>query len=59
MSDVWLMKNRKSPWAGTKEGLQGELTEEQKKYAEEYVGDKRINEPNRILLESLTHIHQS
>nr|GEU58440.1 pre-mRNA-processing factor 17 isoform X1 [Tanacetum cinerariifolium] len=39
-SDVWLMKNRKSPWAGKKEGLQGELTEEQKKYAEEYAKKK-------------------
>ncbi|GKE96930.1 hypothetical protein Tco_1581785 [Tanacetum coccineum] len=34
-SDVWLLKNRKSPWAGKKDGLQGELTEEQNKYAEE------------------------
>lgn len=39
-SDVWLLKNRKSPWWGTKEGLQGELTEEQKKYAEEYAKKK-------------------
>ncbi|GJV39229.1 hypothetical protein Tco_1417669 [Tanacetum coccineum] len=31
-SDVWLLKNRKSPWAGKKDGLQGELTEEQNKY---------------------------
>jgi len=35
-TDAWLMKNRKSPWAGKKEGLQTELTEEQKKYAEEH-----------------------
>ncbi|KAM1102923.1 hypothetical protein ACFX19_011689 [Malus domestica] len=39
-SDVWLMKNKKSPWAGKKEGLPTELTEEQKKYAEEYAKKK-------------------
>jgi pre-mRNA-processing factor 17 len=39
-SETWLMKNRKSPWAGKKEGLQTELTEEQKKYAEEYAKKK-------------------
>nr|XP_016511916.1 PREDICTED: pre-mRNA-processing factor 17-like isoform X1 [Nicotiana tabacum] len=39
-TDTWLMKNRKSPWAGKKEGLQVELTEEQKKYAEEYAKKK-------------------
>ena len=39
-SDTWLMKNRKSPWAGKKEGLQTELTDEQKKYAEEYAKRK-------------------
>ncbi|KAK9277540.1 hypothetical protein L1049_007085 [Liquidambar formosana] len=39
-SDVWLMKNRKSPWSGKKEGMQTELTEEQKKYAEEYAKKK-------------------
>ncbi|KAG6708263.1 hypothetical protein I3843_06G067300 [Carya illinoinensis] len=39
-SDTWLMKNRKSPWAGKKEGQQTELTEEQKKYAEEYAKKK-------------------
>ncbi|XP_050206397.1 uncharacterized protein LOC126656006 isoform X2 [Mercurialis annua] len=39
-SDVWLAKNRKSPWAGKKEGLETELTEEQKKYAEEYAKKK-------------------
>ncbi|KAL7198169.1 hypothetical protein ACSBR2_020650 [Camellia fascicularis] len=35
-SETWLLKNQKSPWAGKNEGLQVELTEEQKKYAEEY-----------------------
>ncbi|XP_071692988.1 uncharacterized protein [Rutidosis leptorrhynchoides] len=39
-TDAWLIKNRKSPWAGKKEGLQGELSEEQKKYAEEYAKKK-------------------
>ncbi|KAJ9176398.1 hypothetical protein P3X46_011715 [Hevea brasiliensis] len=39
-TDAWLMKNKKSPWAGKKEGLQTELTEEQKKYAEEYAKKK-------------------
>ncbi|KAM7464617.1 hypothetical protein LguiA_032738 [Lonicera macranthoides] len=39
-SEMWLRKNRKSPWSGKKEGLQGELTEEQKKYAEEYAKKK-------------------
>lgn len=39
-TDTWLMKNKKSPWAGKKEGLQAELTEEQKKYAEEYAKKK-------------------
>ncbi|KAI7732715.1 hypothetical protein M8C21_001893 [Ambrosia artemisiifolia] len=39
-TDTWLSKNRKSPWAGKKEGLQEELSEEQKKYAEEYAKKK-------------------
>ncbi|GMP29636.1 hypothetical protein CsSME_00004647 [Camellia sinensis var. sinensis] len=39
-SETWLLKNQKSPWAGKKEGLQVELTEEQKKYAEEYAKKK-------------------
>ncbi|KAA8532619.1 hypothetical protein F0562_032565 [Nyssa sinensis] len=39
-SEAWLLKNRKSPWAGKKEDLQTELTEEQKKYAEEYAKKK-------------------
>lgn len=39
-SDTWLLKNKKSPWAGKKEGLQGELTDDQKKYAEEYAKKK-------------------
>lgn len=48
-SDAWLIKNRKSPWAGKKEGLQGELSEEQKKYAEEYAkkkGEERDGKKN-------------
>ncbi|KAK4753596.1 hypothetical protein SAY87_001700 [Trapa incisa] len=39
-TETWLAKNKKSPWAGKKEGLQEELTEEQKKYAEEYAKKK-------------------
>ena len=39
-TDAWLMKNRKSPWAGKKEGLQTELSEEQQKYAEEHARKK-------------------
>ncbi|KAF5949079.1 hypothetical protein HYC85_015036 [Camellia sinensis] len=39
-SETWLLKNQKSPWAGKKEGLQVELTEEQKKYAEKYAKKK-------------------
>ncbi|XP_077248407.1 transducin/WD40 repeat-like superfamily protein isoform X2 [Tasmannia lanceolata] len=43
-SEQWLLKNRKSPWAGKKEGLQAELTEEQKKYAEEHAEKKAEKE---------------
>ncbi|PIA62030.1 hypothetical protein AQUCO_00200193v1 [Aquilegia coerulea] len=43
-SDEWLRKNRKSPWSGKKEGLITELTEEQKKYAEEYAVKKAEKE---------------
>ncbi|XP_051150245.1 uncharacterized protein LOC127264768 [Andrographis paniculata] len=39
-TDTWLMKNRKSPWSGRKDWLQGELSEEQKKYAEEHAKKK-------------------
>ncbi|KAK9751029.1 hypothetical protein RND81_02G236900 [Saponaria officinalis] len=40
-SETWLSRNRKSPWSGKKEGVvQGELTEEQKKYAEEHAKKK-------------------
>ncbi|KAF6175865.1 hypothetical protein GIB67_003353 [Kingdonia uniflora] len=46
-SEEWVMKNRKSPWAGKKVGLQGELTEEQKKYAEEYAEKKAKEERDR------------
>ncbi|KAG9446065.1 hypothetical protein H6P81_012193 [Aristolochia fimbriata] len=45
-SEDWLQKNRKSPWAGKKEGLQTELTEEQKKYAEEYSQKKAEKDRN-------------
>ncbi|MCO5596381.1 hypothetical protein L7F22_050442 [Adiantum nelumboides] len=43
-SELWLLKNSKSPWSGKKEGLQTELTEEQKKYAEEYALKKSEKE---------------
>ncbi|KAK8944005.1 hypothetical protein KSP40_PGU000538 [Platanthera guangdongensis] len=36
----WLLKNKKSSWFGKKDVVQGELTEEQKKYAEEYAKKK-------------------
>ncbi|XP_073036230.1 uncharacterized protein [Primulina eburnea] len=43
-SETWLMNNRKSPWAGKREWVQGELTEEQKKYAEEHAKKKAEKE---------------
>ncbi|KAF9623016.1 hypothetical protein IFM89_035997 [Coptis chinensis] len=43
-TEEWLKKNRKSPWSGKKEGLVVELTEEQKKYAEEYAIKKAEKE---------------
>lgn len=43
-TEEWLRKNRKSPWSGKKEGLNMELTEEQKKYAEEYAIKKAEKE---------------
>ncbi|XP_074269565.1 uncharacterized protein LOC141592698 isoform X1 [Silene latifolia] len=40
-TDTWLSRNRKSPWAGKKGNVgQEELTEEQKKYAEEHAKKK-------------------
>ncbi|KAK8943537.1 hypothetical protein KSP40_PGU009053 [Platanthera guangdongensis] len=36
----WLLKNKKSPWSGKKDVVQEELTDEQKKYAEEYAEKK-------------------
>ncbi|KAI3866080.1 hypothetical protein MKX03_003542 [Papaver bracteatum] len=36
----WLKKNRQSPWAGKKQGVELELIEEQKKYVEEYAVKK-------------------
>ncbi|KAL8519041.1 hypothetical protein ACS0TY_010113 [Phlomoides rotata] len=39
-TETWLMKNRKSPWSGKKDWVQEELTEEQKKYAEEHAKKK-------------------
>ncbi|XP_059656123.1 uncharacterized protein LOC132303069 isoform X1 [Cornus florida] len=56
-SEVWLMRNRKSPWAGKKEGLQAELTEEQKKYAEEYAkkkGELKNGEKGEVVADKTT-----
>ncbi|CAD5312326.1 unnamed protein product [Arabidopsis thaliana] len=39
-TEAWLRKNRKSPWSRKKEVVQGELTEEQKKYAEDHAKKK-------------------
>ncbi|CAH9073971.1 unnamed protein product [Cuscuta epithymum] len=52
-TEVWLRKNRKSPWSGKKEGLQTELTEEQKKYAEEYAKKKGEEKGEREKAEPL------
>ncbi|XP_019166321.1 PREDICTED: pre-mRNA-processing factor 17-like isoform X1 [Ipomoea nil] len=52
-TEVWLRKNRKSPWSGKKEGLQTDLTEEQKKYAEEYAKKKGEEKGEREKGESL------
>ncbi|MCO5567264.1 hypothetical protein L7F22_020954 [Adiantum nelumboides] len=43
-SELWLLKNSKSPWSGKKKGLQTELTKEQKKYAKEYALKKSEKE---------------
>ncbi|KAI3909405.1 hypothetical protein MKW98_007929 [Papaver atlanticum] len=43
-SENWLKKNRQSPWAEKKLGLEVELTEQQKKYAEEYAVKKAKKE---------------
>ncbi|XP_072981877.1 uncharacterized protein [Typha latifolia] len=42
--DAWVLKNKTSPWAGKKEVVQGELTEEQKKYAEAHAEKKAEKE---------------
>ncbi|XP_010682562.2 uncharacterized protein LOC104897393 isoform X2 [Beta vulgaris subsp. vulgaris] len=49
-SDSWLLKNKTSPWSGKKEGLQlaSELTDEQKKYAEEYAKKKAEERGEKI-----------
>ncbi|XP_020105613.1 pre-mRNA-processing factor 17 [Ananas comosus] len=43
-TDDWLLKNRKSPWSGKKEAVQGELTEDQRKYAEAHAQKKAEKE---------------
>ncbi|XP_057528777.1 uncharacterized protein LOC130807543 isoform X2 [Amaranthus tricolor] len=47
-SEVWLKKNKISPWSGKKEVVQGELTEEQKKYAEEYAKKKAEEKGEKV-----------
>lgn len=57
-TDEWLLNNTKSPWSGKKEGLQGELTEEQKKYAEEHAlkkGEKERGE--KVEMEDKSTFH--
>ncbi|KAL2649435.1 hypothetical protein R1flu_017563 [Riccia fluitans] len=57
-SDDWLVKNSKSPWAGKKEGLQTELTEEQKKAAEEHASKKGEREKaEKIEIEDKSTFH--
>ncbi|CAN6438924.1 unnamed protein product [Victoria cruziana] len=50
----WLLKNRKSPWAGKKEEAQTELTEEQKKYAEEHAQKKAAAEREKSGITDVT-----
>lgn len=50
-SEAWLRKNSRSPWAGEREGVGGELTEEQRKHAQEYAkkrGGEREDEDGKI-----------
>uniref|UniRef100_A0A0C9QWX3 Pre-mRNA-processing factor 17 n=1 Tax=Wollemia nobilis TaxID=56998 RepID=A0A0C9QWX3_9CONI len=56
-SEEWLRKNRRSPWAGKKEGLQTELTEEQKKYAEEHAEKKEGKEKSETLTADKSTFH--
>ncbi|EFJ18617.1 hypothetical protein SELMODRAFT_444442 [Selaginella moellendorffii] len=43
-SDEWLAKSITSPWAGTRKGIQVEMTDEQKMYAEEHAKKKLARE---------------
>lgn len=57
-TEEWLKKNRISPWSGKKEGLQTELTEEQKKYAQEHAekkGDREKGEKVEIVDKTTFH----
>ncbi|KAJ7299717.1 hypothetical protein O6H91_03G041100 [Diphasiastrum complanatum] len=57
-SENWLQLSSKSPWAGKKEGLQTELTEEQKKYAEEHAEKKAERDKgDRIEFEDKSTFH--
>ncbi|GAB2220491.1 hypothetical protein Droror1_Dr00008145 [Drosera rotundifolia] len=59
-TEEWLRKNRKSPWAGKKEVVQGELTKEQKKYAEEHARKKaeergeKVEKPAEVVTDKST-----
>lgn len=59
-SETWIRRNSKSPWAGKREGVGGELTEEQKKYAEEYAkkkgveGAEKENNSNNAMVDKST-----
>lgn len=60
-TETWVRRNSKSPWAGKREGIGGELTEEQKKYAEEYAkkkaaeGAEKENNSNAMVDKSTFH----
>eukprot|EP00850_Spirogloea_muscicola_P002469 SM000009S23598 [mRNA] locus=s9:1030759:1034312:+ [translate_table: standard] len=57
-SEDWVLKNRKSPWAGKKELEAVELTEEQRKYAEEHAEKKGEKErPATVELEAKSTFH--
>lgn len=57
-SEKWLLKNTKSPWSGKKEAVQEELTEEQKKYAEEYAEKKvKGDKGDKVEMEEKSTFH--
>lgn len=53
-----MLKNTKSPWSGKKEAVQEELTEEQKKYAEEYAEKKvKGDKGDKVEMEEKSTFH--